>query len=373
MSQPSGRKPSVDSKEKIDKSSLCAGCQIVVKESDKGVNCETCGNWYHIQCQNITVDVYKIMIKEEFKIMHWFCTKCESDTLSVGKVVFSMKARQDKMEADFAALKVVVSKREAVVNQELCAMKKLFTDLNAEKHFKDIQQEMTKMQANIAEMKEDFAKGKLTESDVSVIVDKKLTEHGEDVMVKLSQDKPMWSEVVSKHVDTKLKEVTGDITKVQQVLEDTKQKAQEEKERELRANNVIIYRVPESSNSEDRGKEDKKYCVSLVKEALAVDVTEDDFVKVFRLGKRGDTCRPLLLQFRERTIKNRVMESLFKLKNAQDVFRNISVTHDMTQQERQACKTLVEEAKTRQSNEQGEFKWRVRGLPGMLKLIRVHK
>ena len=66
------------------------------------------------------------------------------------------------------------------------------------------------------------------------------------------------------------------------------------------------------------------------------------------------------------------MESLFKLRTAEDKFRNISI-HDLTQKERAECKTLIEEAKKKQAEEQGEFIWRVRGLPGQLKLTKLKK
>jgi len=96
---------------------------------------------------------------------------------------------------------------------------------------------------------------------------------------------------------------------------------------------------------------------------------------LFRLGKRGDSQagKPLLVQFREKTVKNRVMDSLFKLKGADDKFKNISVTHDLTPSERLECKNLVEEAKKKQQEEQGEFYWRVRGLPGQLKLVKFRR
>ena len=97
---------------------------------------------------------------------------------------------------------------------------------------------------------------------------------------------------------------------------------------------------------------------------------------MFRLGKRDDTnpnVRPLLIQFRERVTKNRVMESLFKLKSASDLYKNVSVTHDLTRSERDACKALIEEAKIKQSEETGEYLWRVRGLPGQMRVIRLRK
>jgi hypothetical protein len=81
-----------------------------------------------------------------------------------------------------------------------------------------------------------------------------------------------------------------------------------------------------------------------------------------------------MLQFRERGIKNRVMESLIKLKDGPVKFRNIGVSHDLTRCEREMCKNMVTEAKEKQLNEaKGEYLWRVRGPPGQMKIVRIRK
>lgn len=66
------------------------------------------------------------------------------------------------------------------------------------------------------------------------------------------------------------------------------------------------------------------------------------------------------------------MESLAKLRGADDKFKKLSITHDLTKKEREECRTLVEEAKKKQE-ESGEFNWRVRGPPGQMKLVRFRK
>ena len=128
------------------------------------------------------------------------------------------------------------------------------------------------------------------------------------------------------------------------VIDDSKMRADEEKDRENRSHNIILFRVPEVDAIEERAKGDKSFCVELLNSVLEVDAHENDF-KCFRLGKREQTNRPLLLQFREKTLKNRVMECLHKLKSADAKFRDISITHDYTLNERAECKILVEEAK----------------------------
>ena len=91
-----------------------------------------------------------------------------------------------------------------------------------------------------------------------------------------------------------------------------------------------------------------KFCIDLFKDNLQVDVTEQDLKAVFRIGKvetDSQNPRPLLIQCREKSTKNRIMESLSKLRTADAKFKNLSITHDMTKNERTELKLLVEEAK----------------------------
>jgi len=186
--------------------------------------------------------------------------------------------------------------------------------------------------------------------------------------------KPSFAAVVSKEVDDKLSKVTVDVSKVQQSLEESKKNVLEEKDRESRGNNIIIYRVPEGATKEDTNTNDKLFCLELCREALGTGTEEVDFKSIFRLGRfETGKVRPILIQIREKSIKNQIMESLFKLRTADDKFKNISVTHDLTQKERAECKELIEEAKRKQAEETGEFIWRVRGLPGQLKLTKIKK
>jgi len=166
-----------------------------------------------------------------------------------------------------------------------------------------------------------------------------------------------WACLVSEHVDTKLEKITSNITEVEKALEDTKQQAMEEKEKELRCNNVIIYKVPEGNNDkkDESAKEDKWFCMEPFCSTLNADVQDGNVKKIFRLGKKGKASRPFLAQLRDRSTKDKIMEALYKLKEAEDKFKNISVTHDMTKQGCADCKVLLEEAKRRQNDETGEW------------------
>ena len=191
--------------------------------------------------------------------------------------------------------------------------------------------------------------------------------------------KPLFSDMVSRQVDSKFEQVTGDISKVQHTIDETKKNAEEEKDKSNRAMNLIIYRADESTNGnrDEQIQHDKFLCLELFKEILETDFVESDIKTMFRIGKKdtshSTTSRPLMVQFKEKSTKNAIMECLNKLKNAPDKYKKLSITHDMTLKEREECKMLVEEAKKKETDSQGEFLFRVRGPPGQLKLVRVKR
>jgi len=74
---------------------------------------------------------------------------------------------------------------------------------------------------------------------------------------------------------------------------------------------------------------------------------------VFRLGQRDrvnndrqTTIIPILIKFRSYVTKNQVMESLYKLANANRHIQQLSVTHDMTKNER----SKIQKKKLRKQN-----------------------
>jgi len=67
-------------------------------------------------------------------------------------------------------------------------------------------------------------------------------------------------------------------------------------------------------------------------------------------------------------------ESLYKLANADRHIQQLSVTHDMTKNERSKIqRKKVEEAKQKEREETGEYIWQVRGAPGSLKVVRLRQ
>jgi len=64
------------------------------------------------------------------------------------------------------------------------------------------------------------------------------------------------------------------------------------------------------------------------------------------------------------TFKNLIMESLCRLRHAEQKYKDVIIAHDMTRTERDECKRLVEEGKARAAQDTSrEFLHRVQGSP----------
>ena len=195
---------------------------------------------------------------------------------------------------------------------------------------------------------------------------------------------PAWGELVSKVVDEKFIYLTEDICKVQQNVQETKNKMKESEDKikesedkQRRRSNVIVYNVEESTaeDGKERSEEDKGFCQDLMTEVLKVGYEEGDITKVIRLGKKeGGKRRPLLVNFKSDKEKNLVMENAGKLGKAKDKFQGVTMSHDMTLNERLQCKEMVEEARNKQANDtSGDWLYKVRGLPGLMQVVKMKK
>jgi len=97
---------------------------------------------------------------------------------------------------------------------------------------------------------------------------------------------------------------------------------------------------------------------------LQVGVDPEDIIKILRLGKRntdGASPRPFLIQHGSRYVKNLITESLFKIKYFEAKFQGqcVIVSHDMTKKQREECKALVADAKSK--SESGDWVYKVLG------------
>lgn len=137
----------------------------------------------------------------------------------------------------------------------------------------------------------------------------------------------------------------------------------EERERAIRAKNIIIHGVKETHGDEVNSKdEDQGFVTSLI-ETLKIDIPHPE--KVTRLGnKDANKTRPIKIVLRNENEQEKVMNSLRNLKG-QERFKGVSITADYTVSERQQIREFAIKAKENNNNEpaDSEIVWRVRGTP----------
>ena len=89
-----------------------------------------------------------------------------------------------------------------------------------------------------------------------------------------------------------------------------------------------------------------------------------------RLGsKKEDRLRPMKIVMKSKSEKSEFLSKLWKLKDANIVYKRIRVTEDYTWEERQEIRRWVNMANERNENENNEnegktnYAWKVRGTP----------
>ncbi len=202
---------------------------------------------------------------------------------------------------------------------------------------------------------------------------------------KLDKKVEYLKEEIKKKADKdEVKKLEERIEKVEEKQKNTEEKPttsfatpdevmKEVQERKDRINNAVFFRVPESNATrlEDKIKEDRQLLKEIGK-ICRESLEDDDVAKVKRLGKKGETPRPMLVTFTDDEKKRKLFRNLQKLKEGPDNLKMISGQHDFTVQQREEEKKLREEAKKKEE-ESGEYSYKVRGPTWARKIVQIKK
>ena len=140
-------------------------------------------------------------------------------------------------------------------------------------------------------------------------------------------------------------------------------------DREERENNVIIFNIPEQKVKSS--EKDKSFFESLCSEHLQLE--EFTNIKLTRLGVQKEKYqRPLKVVFSESWDKRKFLSNLYKLKDIA-TFKNLRVSHDMNEQDRDENKKLLKKAHQMNEIEKPKnFRYKVRGPPWSMKIVKVY-
>ena len=123
----------------------------------------------------------------------------------------------------------------------------------------------------------------------------------------------------------------------------------QERERERRSANLIIYGISEEIDKDNNLQEHDKQFVSSFLETIGITLSPK---QIIRLGKpNDDKRRPVKLVMNSSQDKDSIMSRLVNLNNADDIYRKLSVRDDYTIEEREQIKSWVRKAEEKNKEE----------------------
>ncbi len=291
--------------------SPCGRCRKLVKRGDNALQCEVCRQWFHIRCENITKQQYKLMQEMSQPKqgrgnakLHWFCETCSCSTVDFMTGLAIQQGRIDAVERK---------------------VKEVENDVKSCRENVDV---LEKRVTKIEENHENRTNTEEGQGELNQIIQKKLEEH-----------------------------------------------RAEERERKERVNNIVMFNLtePDDGTPQDKMNKDIEAFLELTKKVCKTEFKKAEIEKCFRLGKpENNKTRPVLIKLKDDEKKKKLFLNLSALREHKGKFENVKIGHDLTKCQRDEHKAMVEKAKQKDAEEGSEnFIHLVRGPPDNLKLIRV--
>ena len=127
---------------------------------------------------------------------------------------------------------------------------------------------------------------------------------------------------------------------------------------------MVIFEIKECEalSGKEKQEVDLKEVQRILKDCCEVELKQDNVAKVIQMGKYTEgKKRPIIIMIGTEEKKKEIFNNLHKLRRSAD---NITITHDLTVQQREELLELIKEAKNKEECDQmGRFIYRVHGPP----------
>ncbi len=241
-----------------------------------------------------------------------------------------------------------------------------------------MQKEIEKKDDVIKKLKIQLAKNRSLKDDIESILTKKMT----DFEIKTKQMIKEEIKQTTKYIEKTSEKTYAEITKNNKenfksaVKEHQQEKMNEEKDIESRNRNIIIHGIVESmvDTKEEEEEQDRKDIEEILRTIGAQDIKPTTHHRIGQKNEEKMPWRPIKLILKSTNEKERIMKNLHKLGHklkSLDHHLGLSITDDFTINERKMIKDMCQKAKKMNSENDGDFVWRVRGSPRTsLRLVR---
>ncbi|ESN89884.1 hypothetical protein HELRODRAFT_183091 [Helobdella robusta] len=127
--------------------------------------------------------------------------------------------------------------------------------------------------------------------------------------------------------------------------------------------NIVVFRLSE-------GTDDRNRVCKIISHLTGGVCGETNIIKLVRLGKKNDTVvRPILVKFDDVKVKELVFKNVFKMKSVGDNLSHVGLSHDLTVEQRDELKKLMDDARQMEKNSTEGILYRVRGDVGKWKIV----
>lgn len=335
--------------DKLDKEdNKCRGCLKAVLEQENGVMCEICNNWYHCKCQGINDQLYRILNQYGTEL-HWFCKGCQAGADKLLALLTRMQTKIDKMDEE------IVRVRTDIRSEMTSTFQQMTSDLHTVNHRCDDHEKKIdecRHEMNTINRRCDEHEKRLDEyrKEMNTMLAEKLP----DMVTQINnENKPSWSEIVAKEVDTKMSDFNAEFATLQQQTKIIQEKREQE-EIHRRKTNLILHGMKEPSDVNGAKEEDENNIQDLLHTIGCEDVSVES---ITRLGSKTDEqeAKPRLIKL-VLASEGQKVKVLGKSKNLRshtnNRFATVFMHQDLTPLQRDRRRKLLQELKTRQ--EQGE-------------------
>ena len=98
-----------------DSESPCKKCKKLVGGKDKGILCDRCDSWAHLQCTDLTRTDYEFLEKTRTNAFMWYCEKCHQDIKSGANQTDRLAEQGAKIETLTAIVTTLMQQNQLIL------------------------------------------------------------------------------------------------------------------------------------------------------------------------------------------------------------------------------------------------------------------
>ena len=313
-----------------DAPEYCVECGGVVKASQRGLECDSCGFWHHATCVGVGEEIYNFLSShQDEKSILWHCKKCVVTGKRMAAVIAAMQEHQQLLEDRIGVLTETLGKKmEELLEDKIGTL--------TETLGKRVEELATVVNTVLGSRDQSAEKEK--EDDTQKRVEEKVDKLMEKIEKQKTEEGP--------------RQIKGCI---QQCVKATlKEDREEEEEQQRRKTNVIIHGLEESNGEEpeDRKAEDAEKVAALVSGLGLGDV---GVAQIIRLGKKdgNEDGRPRSVKvvLGSEDQRDKLLMAAKNLKGKKDEgWDRVYIQQDLTLKQREVRKGLLATMKERKLN-----------------------